>query len=178
MDTKGQLTYMSIEEEILDRVDRGMLFSLLPKAAGDAPIRAMFVGERLWGVLESAEGDADWERRVGELRADLEVFVTQRDIDPKYLFLLFPALEAVWEIRSTGSDPSLRVLGLFAMKDVFVAADCALRSDLGGWQSRAWKAIKRNAKAIWRSLFHPYDPILTTNVNDVVTGAIDGKYFK
>ena len=38
------------------------------------------------------------ERRVAELQADLEVFVEARTIDPKYLFLLYPARDAVWEI--------------------------------------------------------------------------------
>lgn len=178
LDIRGGLIYISIGEEIIDRVGRGMLFPLLPYVPGEAPLRAMLVGEKLWRVLESPEGDENWERRVGELRADLEVFVTQPDIEPKYLFLLFPAPEAVWEIRSTGSDPSIRVLGLFAEKDVFVATNFALRSCLGGWQSRAWKAVKGNAKAIWRVIFGPYNPVVTTNVHDLVTGAVSGKYFK
>jgi hypothetical protein len=151
---------------------------LLPLSPADAPIRAMFIGERLWDALMSPEGDDEWEKRIGELRADLEVFVTQPSIDPNYLFLLFPSREAVWEIRSTGTDPSIRVLGLFALKDAFVAADFALRADLGGWQSRAWKDIKRNARTVWRAIFGSYGPVVTTNVHDLVTGAISGKYFK
>lgn len=176
--TGGSLTYMSIDDDIAHRAANGMLFPLLPKAKGEAAIRAMFVGEKLWALLNSDEGDTEWERRVGELQADLEVFVTSEFVNPKYLFLLDPASDAVWEIRSVGTDPSMRVLGLFAKKDVYVAADVALREDLGAWNSRAWKQVKRNARAVWRQLFAAYNPILTINVHDVVTGAISGKYFK
>jgi hypothetical protein len=169
---------MSIEDDIVHRTANGMLFPLLPFAKGVTPIRAMFVGRKLWEMLESDEGDSAWERRVGELRADLEQFVASEWLTPKYLFLLDPSADGVWEIRSVGTDPSLRVLGLFAAKDIYIAGDVALREDLGAWNSRAWKQVKRNARAIWRQLFSAYNPIVTINVHDVVTGAINGKYFK
>jgi len=74
---------MSIEDEILDRMGRGMLFPLIPKAAGAIVRRAMFIEERLWGELTSPEGDAGWDDRIGRLRADLEVFVVEEYLDPK-----------------------------------------------------------------------------------------------
>lgn len=169
---------MSIGDLIVDRVKRGMLHPLLPRAAGDAPRRALFVGEALWAVIQSPEGDQEWEQRIGELQADLERFVTGGPIDPKYLFLLYPAYRAVWEIRSVRADPSIRVLGLFAAKDVFIATNFALREELEGWQSRAWKEVKRAARAEWRNLLFPYLPLVTTDVKTLVTGALDGKYFK
>lgn len=169
---------MSIHDEILDRVERGMLFPVLPRARGNTIRRALFVNERLNEVLASPIKDADWERRVAELQADLEVFVTARSIDPKYLFLLHPVCDAVWEIRSTRETPSIRVLGLFAWKDVFIATNHALRTDLGEWPSKEWKAAKRAARAAWRQLFHPYDPKVGAEVKQLVTGALDGKYFK
>jgi hypothetical protein len=169
---------MSIEDEIIDSIDRGMLRPLLPQAAGEAARRAMFLSEPLWNILESPEGDETWEQRVGELRADLETFVIGDEIHPKYLFLLYPALDAVWEIRSTEQDPSIRVLGLFPQKDAFVATNLALRECLAGWQSREWNGVKRKALAIWRWIFKSYKPITTQHVHDVVTGAIDGRYYK
>src|SRR5215469_8807587 len=105
---------MSIEDLILDRVDRGMLYPIKPRAPGFNPQRAMFVGEGLWAVLTSTEGDEAWDKRVGELQADLERFADGQTIDPNYLFLLYPARQGVWEIRSVTHDPSIRVLGLFA----------------------------------------------------------------
>lgn len=169
---------MSIEDEILDRVDRGMLHAVLPTSPADAALRALLVGERLWEFLQSDEGDAEWEERVGKLRADLEQFVTAAEITPKYLFLLYHPREGVWEIRSTANEPTIRVLGLFADKDVLIAGDVALREDLEGWQSRRWREVKRNARVVWRQLFDPYRPIITIDVNEVVSGAISGQYFK
>ena len=169
---------MSIFDEILDRFGRGMLFPVIPRARGSTIRRAMFVNEDLHNVLESPEGDQQWERRIAELRADLEVFVEARTIDPKYLFRLYPARDGVWEIRSVRENPSIRVLGLFASKDVFIATNHALREDLGGWDSREWKSVKRSARARWRQLFPSYDPQTPSGVKSLITGALDGKYFK
>jgi len=169
---------MSIHHEILDRVGRGMLFPVLPRARGATIRRVLFVSEGLHAVLSSPKGDEAWERRVAELSADLEVFVEARTIDPKYLFLLSPAHDAVWEIRSGRDQPSIRVLGLFAWKDVFIATNHALREDLGGWESREWKTVKSVARAEWRKLFNPYQPKVGTDPKQLVTGALDGKYFK
>jgi hypothetical protein len=169
---------MSIHDEILDRADRGMLFPILPRARGSTIRRAMFVNEALHALLNSPEGDEEWEQRVAALRADLEVFVEARSIDPKYLFRLYPARDGVWEIRSVRPDPSIRVLGLFAWKDVFIATHHELREHLGEWESREWKVTKRSACAAWRTLFPTYDPKIVSSVQLLVTGALDGKYFK
>lgn len=170
---------MSIDELILDRVRRGMLWPLRIRAPGVTANRAMFLGEALHDVLQSPEGDEEWEQRVGELQADLESFVVgDEPIDPKYLFLLYPARDAVWEIRSVRVDPSIRVLGLFAKRDVFIATNYALRSELGGWQSRQWKLVKRAAGAIWRHIFDNYRPRRELRIHDLVSNAHSGKYFK
>jgi hypothetical protein len=169
---------MSIEDEILDRVNRGMLLPLPPKAAGAAIRRALFVAEALWSELNSPEGDAEWEDRIGRLRADLEIFITEQQIAPKYLFLLYPSADAVWEIRSVRDQPSLRVLGLFPAMDVFVSTNHARRDELGTWQSREWKAIKRAARAVWRQLFPSYEPKITANVNEVCSGATNEIFYK
>jgi hypothetical protein len=59
----------------------------------------------------------------------LDLFAEGAPIGPKYLFLLYRADEAVWEIRSVRPNPSIRVLGRFAAKDIFVATNFALRDD-------------------------------------------------
>lgn len=169
---------MSIGELIRERVHGRMLFPIKPKAAGTSPRRAMFVSEALWAFLETPHANPDWDERIGLLQSDLEVFAEGMPIHPKYLFLLYHSREAVWEIRSVLPDPAIRVLGRFAQKDVFIATNFALREELGGWQSRAWRDVKVMARTIWINLFHTYPPIQTIDVNDVVTGAIDGKYFK
>jgi hypothetical protein len=161
-----------------DAVARGMLYPLIPRAAGSSARRALLVYDKLWDFLQSPEGDEAWERRVAELQADLELFAEGAPIHPKYLFCLYPASKAVWEIRSVRDSPSIRVLGLFAERDVFIATNFALREDLGGWQSREWKEVKRTAQACWRNIFHTYPPCYGVNVHDHVSGALDGSYFK
>ena len=94
--------------------------------------------------------------RMGRLDADLEHFVVSPEIDPKYLFHLYPSQDCVWEIRSVRDDPSIRVLGMFAAKDVFVATNFALREDLGGWQSPGMEERKASSK---RNLEKPLSPI-------------------
>jgi hypothetical protein len=169
---------MSIEDEIVDRVKRGMLYPLMPSTPGDAAIRAMLIAEKLWAFLHKPTTDPSHEKRIGELRADLEVFVTSEIIVPKYLFLLSPASDGVWEIRSVREQPSLRVAGIFAAQDIYIAVDVALREELNGWNSTEWRQFKRNAKAVWRQLFASFDPLITSNVNDVVSGAVGDKFFR
>jgi hypothetical protein len=169
---------MSINGWILEQVKQGLLFPVLPKARNAARLRALLVTREVDELLNSPTGDQAWELRIANLQADLERFVSGRSINPKYLFLLYPLRDAVWEIRSVGDDPSIRVLGSFAYKDIFVATTYALREDLGGWQSREWKLIKRRAAAKWRSVFPSYDPVPGHDVKKLVSGALDGKYFK
>lgn len=169
---------MSIEDEIIDRAQRRMLFPLIPKAPGATIRRAMFVAEALWNELNSPVGDAAWEDRIGRLRADLEVFVVEPTITPKYLFLLYPARDAVWEIRSAKDAPSMRVLGLFPRKDILVSTNHVRRDVLGGWQSREWKQIKRVACAVWRQLFPTYNPVVTKRVDEVCSGASNEIFYK
>ena len=138
----------------------------------------MFLTEELWQLLSTEHADPQMEDRLGDLQADLEHIVDNGRIHPKYLFLLYPARDAVWEIRSVSPDPSIRVLGLFAERDVYIATNFALRSDLGGWQSREWKEVKRLARARWTQMFHPYEPLRGTEISKLVSGAINGRYFK
>lgn len=169
---------MSIEDLIVDRVDGGMLFPLYPRAAGAGPRRLMLVAESLWDFLQSAGPDDEWEDRKGFLLADLEAFADLEQIGPKYLFLLSPSREGVWEIRSTRPNPSIRVLGRFIARDVFVATNYALRDELGGWKSRRWRDVKLMSRTVWAWLFQQQQPLITTDVTNVVSGAIDGRYFK
>lgn len=169
---------MSIETILKDRVDKNMLHLLKPKAKGATSYRVLLIADRLQRVLEKITEDTEWEERVGWLIADLEVFVTSQFLRPEYLFCLYPRSKGVWEIRSVQHDPSIRIFGLFAMKDVFVATNFALRSDLGEWESQEWKRERRNATAEWNGLMQPYNPVYASTEKEVISGALDGKYFK
>lgn len=80
--------------------------------------------------------------------------------------------------EASGRIPSIRVLGYFIAKDVFVATNYALRGDLGGWDSREWRDAKVMAGTMWTRLFHQYRPLITTDINRLVSGALNGRYFK
>ena len=155
-----------------------MVQPVRPRTPGDPTRRALFVSRRLAKAIHGETAIEEWERRRGELLADLEVFVTAREIRPDYLFLLYPRSRAVWEIRSNAFDPSLRVFGFFARRDVFVATNFAARADLQGWDSPGWKQARRNAIVEWNGLFHPCQPRDDTDIHELVTGAIDGRYFR
>jgi len=99
-------------------------------------------------------------------------------VDGKYLFHLYPSRDCVWEIRSVRSEPSIRVLGFLASRDIFVATTYALREALGGWQSRECKQIKRRAGAQWRPMFDPYPPLPGTDPTKHVSGVLSGKFFE
>jgi hypothetical protein len=169
---------MSIVDLLAARVQDKQLFLVEPRVAGTSAKRVMLVHESLWNFLHEEGPDDEWEDRKGFLLADLDLFAEGAPIGPKYLFLLYRAEEAVWEIRSVRPNPSIRVLGRFVAKDIFVATNFALRDELGGWQSRKWRDVKVMSRTIWTRLFHNYEPLKSANVHEVVSGAINGKYFK
>ena len=172
----GELTLMSIEKEIKQRILDGSLKEL-PLRAGRKK-RRLYVEATLYEEIVVERDDLEMMDRYTKLEADLNVFVTSQTINPHYLYLLSPTRDKVWEIRSVEPKPQLRVFGFFAAKDTFVATNHEYRDELGGFDSAIWRREKRRALAIWRNLFNSYNPIDTIVVGDLVTGAIDGKYFR
>lgn len=174
------LTYMSIKDVALDQVAQGNLIPVRPRSRRAVIRRAMFVYAPLWEELGRDDADGISLERKANLRADLDVFVSSETLDPKYLFWLSPVRDLVWEIRSCRDDPSIRIVGLFADKDVFVATNFQRRDALGGWNSEEWKLAKRNALAHWRALFFTYLPHGSkgATIDDFFTGALSARYFK
>ncbi len=171
---------MSINDVIQDQRQRGILNALIPRSRRARKLRALLMTERFSEEIQSGEdGYLDAERK-GILRADLETFVTSPTLDPKYMFWLHPITDCVWEIRSVRDKPSIRVLGLFAKKDVFIATNIYRRDYLGVWESEGWKEAKRNAMAQWRSIFYQYQPLGKNGgeIYEFFSGALPGKYFK
>jgi hypothetical protein len=56
----GKLTYMSIMDLIVTRVQQGMLFPLYPRAPGASPKRALLIAEELWNFIR-APGPGTWK---------------------------------------------------------------------------------------------------------------------
>lgn len=158
-------------------VTSGTLVPLVPISPLAMKRRALYVTKQIWRLLDAQTGDEITEERYGRLRADLETFVVEKDLYPHYLFWLTPRADWVWEIRSVADAPSLRVLGRFAMPDVFVALTIEERSELGEWNSESWKRAKRTTIQRWNSCL-TIPPSEGTTENDFFSGAIPGKYWK
>lgn len=168
---------MSIHDVIQHRIDEGRLCRLPMVVPWTPQIRTMFVTRPILDLLQGPWDDEITETRAGILHADLETFVGGGLISREYLKRLYPARDQCWEIRSVRDNPSIRVLGAFADKDVYIAINYARREDLGGWGDRRWRDFKEECKAHWRNLFQPYAPYPAGVIHDVVTGAVDGRYF-
>jgi hypothetical protein len=181
---------MSIYDVIDDLVNTGRLFYLEPVL--DDPVeRTMLMSPEIRALLEGPWDSNDMEDRCGQLRDDLERFVTGGAItlcfDPyiaqtAYFGLLDPPTDAIWDLRSRDPDPGLRVLGAFADKDVFVSLLCAPRSVPVEWLNRKplndteanpseWGRAIRQANAMWHNLFPTYRRHIGKQHDDYVTGA-------
>jgi hypothetical protein len=169
---------MSIQDEIQWWVQRGGLYLVRPLARNAPCRRAMFVRPQVWQALNGPWSSDDDEDRFARLQADLEQFIEGRRIDPTYFKGLAPRRDGIWAIRSVRPSPSIRVLGRFAEKDVFVATNYELRAPLGGFENRAWREAKRHCLAEWRKLFPTYSALIGSTIHDHVSDAIDGKYFR
>jgi hypothetical protein len=168
---------MSIAQMIRWRIAEGMLYELQPRFTNASSVRRILIAETAWSVIQNPP--ADQTQRYAELEADLAQFVDSPTLNPQYIFMLTPARDCVWEIRSVMPQPQIRALGLFAAFNTFVVTHLSLRSALGTeWNSRPWKETKRLARAQWRVLFHSYAPLPGRDVNSLFSGAINGEYFK
>ena len=159
-------------------LENGGLHMVRPLTRNSPCRRAMFVTTNVWEVLNGPWENEDDEDRFGRLYADLVQFVEGRRIDHNYVKNLWPPRDAVWEIRSVRPRPSVRVLGRFAKKDVFIATNFELRNGLGEFDSRAWREAKRRCLAEWRHLFNSYPALIGSTIHDHISDAIDGKYFR
>lgn len=169
---------MSILQLIQWRLHEGRIHELDPMPRSARRLRKMYLETQLYNELMASKSALEETKRFAQLEADLAVFVHSPTIDWKYLFGLWPPSEGVWEIRSVRPRPSIRVMGLFADRDVFVATHFVKRESLGAWNSRQWRDERLRAKTVWSQLFDPYPPSLEKDVQKLVSGAIDGKYFR
>ena len=139
--------------------------------------RALYVTDEIWRLLNAQTTDDIAEERYGRLRADLETFVVEADLYPRYLYWLTPRNDLVWEIRSVADAPQLRVLGRFVEQNVFVALTIEERSELGGWDSISWKRAKRTAIQRWSTILS-LSALEGTTEHDFFSGALPGEYWK
>ena len=120
---------MSIEQEIAIHVNDGKLKLVTPKVPSDQSLRKLYLTRELYDEVYEDKNSLFEQEMFANLIADLEVFVTSKTIDLQYLWCLEPSKKGIWEIRSTRQEPQIRIFGVFAAKDNFVATHYKLRDD-------------------------------------------------
>ncbi len=167
---------MSINEEIWSILSEGRLVELRTRLSSDTKIRSMYLAPDLYEeIFRKRSADEEIERFT-RLQADLDMFLTSETIDPEYLFQLTPTRKGVWEIRSTGTQ--IRVFGLFCGRNKFIATHYKNRDELGNFNDTAWKVEIRRSLTFWSHLFPAYSPLTTSKMDRLISGAINGQYFK
>lgn len=158
------------------RCAEGQLFPIEPLVSSDEIIRGLYVSAEIKQMLDDHEAqDSAW----GTARAIMDDFVSGKLISVGHrknsrMGILGSINEGVWEIRPSRPSPSIRILGQFAEKDLFIALVWGLRKDLKDKKSIEWKDIIRNCKVEWRKLFSPYPALKGGNENDYVSNIFSG----
>lgn len=170
---------MSITNEINHRVVEGRLKPLQPRMARDRKIRKLFFTIDLYDEIYCTVRENKTEiANFAKLQADLEVFVVSETLDPGYIWLLKPKTKGIWEIRSSRPFPQIRVFGVFAARDIFVATHLASRDTLGDVRSKNWDVEMKRSKREWGILFPAHQFKTSSDVNKLFSGALNEQYFK
>lgn len=159
---------MSIHGALQRAVAAGSL-DYTPATESDPVERVLMYGEELRDFLSGPFKGAAHEKRAGELLADFQSFVRgdhvslcfrPREHNESTFGRLEPEERAVWDLRSRKHRPSLRVLGGFAARDVFVALSWWPRWHKVPWSDKEpllrddarWAAAISDADQKWRDI--------------------------
>jgi hypothetical protein len=184
---------MSIRDEINTRVGEvpPRLYRLERSLKSDPESRSMFVSEEIKTLLDGPWTNQDLRYRAGRLRGDLEDFIKGALIvaclEPfkakaAYMGRLAPIEDSVWDIRSRDPSPALRVVGLFAETNTFIALRWAPRSTRNKWtdkpplgsrDSHEWRDMVVQCKTDRTNLFHAYRPVIGDDINAYVSDSIN-----
>lgn len=129
--------------------------------------------------------------RMASLRADMEAFVrgdaiticfTPRKAKTATFGRLDPPGEATWDLRARVPSPSLRVLGMFATVDAFVAFDWWPRRRKVEWSDKEplsdgkdlrWRLAIHDCRERWHKILPGEIPVSGTDVRKYVTRNVD-----
>jgi hypothetical protein len=171
---------MSIRDEIrrltMERQPR--LFFLPPLLPGVAVVRELFVSEEIFRVANPPWPSTVMGRRYARMRTYLDAWTEGRLITvadhpynkPRSTFMarIDPGADEVFDIRCRYPKPGIRVLGLFADCDLFVALTTTGHENL--ITGRDWRDEREACKAAWRRLFPTYQPFSgTTTLHDYIS---------
>lgn len=156
---------------IKEKCQQGELFPIEPLLATDPIVRGLYVSAEIHKMLNEYEAQS---RAWGTARAIMDDFVSGKLVSvghkkPSKIGFLE---DGVWEFRPSRPRPSIRLLGQFAEKDLFVVLIWGYRKELEGKNSIAWKNIIRNCKTEWKKIFYPYPPLTRGNYDDYISNII------
>jgi hypothetical protein len=158
----GMLTYMSMQQLLVDRAKEGRL-RLMP--AESTIIRPIFVTLDVWNELNDPTPDQTQAELASEMKAVVRYIEEGHPIvlgSCKHKGCQLKELKTkpppVWEIRSRKPKPGMRLFGMFADVDVFIGTNLSNRIDLDNENSPAFKAAIRRCRTTWTNLFHTYTP--------------------
>ena len=118
--------------------------------------------------------------RWGYVRADLEHLIQDAWIvvpeDPRrggsaLMSLLVPPEEGVWDIRCRDPQPGIRILGCFALRDVFIGLTWEYRLPLKDFESSEWRNAISRSKTQWNLCFW-HQPFKGSYPDEYLSGAI------
>lgn len=168
---------MSISDEIQNLVKSNDLVPVRPRRpiGGRQLRRYMFLSRSLNDEIQCQISDGN--TRFAELEADLAYFLFAIVLEKTFIKQLLPPTDGVWEIRSYREQPSIRVFGQFASRNIFIATSVRYRADLMELGSLEWKYEQRRTRHLYRQLLPSYPARTTVNAHKLFDGAIDDRYY-
>lgn len=152
---------MSIRDVISHLAGINLLFQVVPSVPGSKTVREMLASEHLNRFLCGPWETKDLEICANRSKAYLDAFVQGHQMTvgcdpyqkPKNTMLarIAPVEDEVWDFRCRGAKPAVRVLGLFAEKDLFVALTYEYRKILAARNRR----MERCTRTLQSSLERP-----------------------
>lgn len=152
---------MSIDESLLRAVAKGDL-AFLPLDLSDPIERVMLISKEVKELIEGTH--AAQVARAQGLLADLQAFVKgdvvsmcfrPYEADEAYFGRLHPVGSGVWDIRTRRPNPGIRIFGMFAELNTFVAFNWWPRSKKVPWSNKEQLGDRDSMN--WRIAIHDCD---------------------
>lgn len=141
--------------------------------------RYMLVSKQLRSAMLGPWKNAEQEKRLAQLRGDLDAFVLGQRISvanhpyekdkTAYIARVDPVHKEIWDIRSIDPKPGIRVLGCFAEVNVFVALVWDYRANLDGPGGPLWGAFVQQAEHMWNRFSLGLSPHSGSAIGDYIS---------
>jgi|SRR5271155_1715753 len=171
---------MSIEDEVTVLCNAGKIHKVVPMFGASRERRIIYASSDIHALVIDSWSDRAQEFRWGYVRADLESFVQDpwitvaadsRRAGSCYMARLHPPSDETWDIRCRDPKPGIRILGRFALKDVFIALTWEERLPLRKFESTEWKQAIARCILEWNRRFWS-QPLTGSYPDDYLSGAI------